>query len=76
MRSVHQKCIGRRKGAPRMHPRSSAFLDGYYCCTCDYPSLEEMKELAKFIGVKKETVYWWFVNRRKKDKKKCQATQS
>ena len=45
------------------------FLDSYYTAVCDRPTLEEITGLAHFLDIKKEAVYFWFVNRRQKDKR-------
>ena len=44
------------------------FLDSYYTAVCDRPTLERIRGLAHFLGIKKEAVYFWFVNRRQKEK--------
>ena len=44
------------------------FLDSYYTAVCDRPSLDEIRGLAHFLDIKKEAVYFWFVNRRQKEK--------
>ena len=31
-----------------------------------WPNLEDIKSLSKMVGISKETVYWWFRNRRQK----------
>ena len=45
------------------------FLEQYYDTVSIQPHLDEIKSLAQSINVKKESVYWWFFNRRKRDKK-------
>ena len=45
------------------------FLDSYYTAVCDRPSLDEIRGLAHFLDIKKEAVYFWFVNRRQKEKR-------
>ena len=65
MRNVHsikKKC----KERILLNKKAKDFLDGYYTNICEEPSLDEIKELAKFLDVKKECVYWWFFNRRRK----------
>ena len=45
------------------------FLDSYYTAMCDRPTLDEIEGLAQFLDIKKEAVYFWFVNRRQKEKR-------
>jgi hypothetical protein len=67
MRTRHNvKC--ERKSVTRLSKRSKTFLEDYFECICNQPSLQEIEELAKFINVKKEIVYWWFTNKRRKQK--------
>lgn len=47
--------------------RYCSFLNKYYTEVKSNPTFEEIKDLAKFLGEKKENVYWWFVRRNKKD---------
>ena len=68
-RRVHQNNVGRQIERKVMEQWKRDFLNNYYCEHCKCPTLAETKELAKAIGVKNEKVYWWFHNRRKKDKK-------
>ena len=48
------------------------FLEYYFHHICGNPSLDEIKELSEDLEVKKEKIYWWFVNYRKRDKKHMQ----
>ena len=55
-----------------MDKKSIEFLEGSYL-VCDRPSLHEINSLAKSLGIKKESVYWWFVNRNKRQKAKTRS---
>ena len=46
-----------------------ALLESYYYNVCKRPTLEEIENVANFLEIKKETVYWWFVNRNKRKQK-------
>ena len=59
-----------------MDKKSVAFLEGYYTGVCDRPTLDEIQNLGKFLGIRKESIYWWFVNRNKRQKTKTQAESS
>ena len=65
MRTVHSIKL-KRKSPSRLCKSHTDFLDGYFCGVCDRPSLDEIEEISKSIDVKKEAVYWWFHNKRKK----------
>ena len=45
------------------------FLEYYFHHICTNPTLDEIRELSEDIEVKKEQIYWWFVNYRKRNKK-------
>ena len=40
-----------------------------------WPTLEDIKSLSKMVGVTKETVYWWFRNRRQKHSRDVRIKQ-
>ena len=44
------------------------FLRYYYYHICENPTLDEIKELSEDLEVKKEKIYWWFFNHRRKNK--------
>ena len=48
---------------------NKALLETYYRDVCKRPCLEEIEHVAEFLNIKKETVYWWFVNRNKQKRK-------
>lgn len=54
----------------RLKEKSIKFLDEYRKNICSKPTLDEIEELSDFLNLKKESVYWWFVNRNKKQKAK------
>ena len=65
MRIVHGvKVSNSRQGALPLHIKT--FLNYYYYHICEKPSLEEIKELSEDLEVKKEQIYWWFFNQRRK----------
>ena len=67
LRTRHNiKC--ERKCKTRLSKKSKTLLEDYFECVCNQPSLQVIEELAKFIDVKKEMVYWWFTNKRRKQK--------
>ena len=72
MRTVH-RVPTKRKLTSRLCKRHIHFLEDYYECICDKPTLNEVEELSKFIDVKKESVYWWFHNKRKSSGKKSKV---
>ena len=45
---------------------NKALLESYYHNVCNRPTLEEIENVAYFLDIKKETVYWWFVNQNKR----------
>ena len=53
-----------------------ALLESYYHNVSKRPSLEEIENVSEFLDIKKETVYWWFVNRNKQNWKACKAKLS
>ena len=74
MRSVHKVKPGKspRCGLP---VDNRNFLIYYYDHICDNPTLDEIKVIAEDLQVKKETIYWWFVNYRKRSKKRMQKSE-
>ena len=48
------------------------FLEYYFHHICANPTLDEIRELSEDLEVKKEQIYWWFVNYRKRNKKHMQ----
>ena len=48
---------------------NKALLETYYHNVSKRPTLEETENVAKFLDIKKETAYWWFVNRNKQNRK-------
>ena len=67
MRTVHGVKVNssQRSGLPADIKR---FLKYYYYHICENPTLEEIKELSDDLEVKKEKIYWWFFNQRRKNK--------
>lgn len=53
-----------------------ALLKSYYRNICKTPTLEEIENVAKFLDIKKEAVYWWFVNRNKQKRKSSKSKVS
>ena len=51
-------------------------MENYFVGVCNRPCLEEIETLSKFLEIKKETVYWWFVNRIKKEKAMSRSPSS
>lgn len=50
--------------------QTTELLEGFYCNRDKSPGLIKIQEIAEILKIKKESVYWWFQNRRKQDKKK------
>ena len=48
---------------------NKALLETYYHNVSKRPTLEEIENVAEFLDIKKETAYWWFVNRNKQKRK-------
>ena len=48
---------------------NKALLETYYHNISKRPTLEEIENVAEFLDIKKETAYWWFVNRNKQKRK-------
>ena len=67
-RTVHGFAATRGKRT-RFSEHFIDFLDSYYTAMCDRPTLQEIKGLATFLDIKKEAVYFWFANRRQKEKR-------
>ena len=65
MRTTHQtKAV---KPVRRLLSRSQKdFLENYFDTVCPHPNLDEIKGLAQSIDARKESVYWWFFNQRKR----------
>ena len=68
LRDVHGIATKRKTKRMKLSKQNVDCLEGYFNHTCQHPSLEEIELLAKLTDLKKETVYWWFVNRNKKQK--------
>ena len=68
IRTVHGISIKRSKRT-YLGERNITFLENYFCNICEKPSLGEIENLAGVMEVKKETIYWWFVNRNKRQRK-------
>ena len=75
MRTVHGVRVSVERKRCKMEAKTKDFLEGYYSYTCKQPALSGIQELALFLGVKKETVYWWFFNKRQKDRRSCEHAQ-
>ena len=58
----------KRKRTIRLKKQQREFLNNYFTCDCNKPSLEDVAELSRLMNIKKETVYWWFNNRIRKEK--------
>ena len=71
MRAVHQVKVNtiQRDALPK---DITKFLEYYFHHICANPTLDEIRELSEDLEVKKEQIYWWFVNYRKRDKKHMQ----
>ena len=70
LRDVHDISAKGKAKPMRMNKQNMDLLEGYFNHTCQHPSLEQIELLVKLMDLKKETVYWWFVNRNKKQKQK------
>ena len=68
MRSVHKVKTSKRARCV-MSVDIRNFLKHYYSHICENPTLDEIKVIAEDLGVKKENIYWWFVNYRRHSKK-------
>lgn len=74
LRDVHGIPVGRQKRKKqRLRIENLLFLEKYFVDVCNRPCLEEIETLSEFLGIKKETAYWWFVNRIKKEKAKSRS---
>ena len=69
MRSVHHVKVT-KKPSSLFKLQQRDFLKLYFKEVCKRPTLDTIKHLANFLGVKKESVYWWFFNQNKKFRKK------
>ena len=67
MRSHHHIKVNRQK-RNRLTQKHKQTLIEYFENVCSYPTLEEIKELSTILEIKKENVYWWFFNQRRKGK--------
>jgi len=61
LRDVHGIATARNKQR-RLKKKAIKFLTDYCKDISSKPTLDEIEELANVLGVKKESVYWWFVN--------------
>ena len=67
-RSVHQlKVVDRPRSILTYEQRT--FLKSYFTEVCTNPTLDEIKHMAYFLNIRKESVYWWFFNQNKKAKR-------
>ena len=67
MRAVHGvEVVKSRRGV--LPADIKRFLKYYYYHICENPTLDEIKELSEDLKVKKEKIYWWFFNHRRKNK--------
>ena len=74
LRDVHGISVGRQKSKKkRLGKENVQFLENYFVDVCNRPCLEEIETLSEFLGIKKETTYWWFVNRIKREKAKSRS---
>ena len=73
MRSKHGRIV---KTAVRkiIGKEGRKLLEDYYL-DHKWPTLEDIKSLSKMTGVTKETVYWWFRNRRQKHSRDVRIKQ-
>ena len=67
-RSVHHLKVT-KKPRSLLDSDQTGFLKLYFEEKCKRPTLDEIKYLASFLDLKKETVYWWFFNQNQKLKK-------
>jgi hypothetical protein len=65
----------KRQYVTRLDKKQKEFLDSYSEELTSQPSLDDIKELSKFLKAKKESVYWWFHNKRKQMKRKVLAVK-
>ena len=68
IRSVHQLKVFNRPRAS-LTSEQKTFLNAYFIDVCRNPTLDQVKHLASFLDIKKESVYWWFFNQNKKAKR-------
>ena len=74
IRTVHGISTKRSKRTS-LGEKNIAILENYFCNICEKPSLDEIENVAGVMEVKKESIYWWFVNRNKRKRKsiKCKS---
>ena len=68
MRTVHKLMVDKGSES-NLKEKHRNFLKIYFQTICDRPNLEEIKNVAQFLDVEKESVYWWFFNQRCKQKR-------
>lgn len=73
LRTVHGIRCGFVQRA-RLGTKSMDFLDAFFCNMNSNPDLKQIEDLAKFLDVKKESVYWWFFNRRQRARRQKRKT--
>ena len=72
-RSVHHiKVITKPKTLLTSDEKS--FLRSYFN-TCKTPALDQIKYLASFLDIQKESIYWWFINENKKERREKHSRQ-
>ena len=64
-RSVHHLKVT-KKPRSLLDSDQTGFLKLYFEEKCKRPTLDEIKYLASFLDLKKESVYWWFFNQNQK----------
>ena len=80
MRTVHGVRMNthkvNRKRQKRISNDAREKLESYYHQVCTHPTLDEIKELLDVLrsgkeplDLEKESVYWWFINKRKRRQK-------
>ena len=67
MRTVHGKRVGYVTRIPLEKWKRLCLINYFYRYT--EPTLDQIESLAKTLGESKERIYWWFHNRRKRDRK-------
>ena len=72
LRTVHGISTKRSKRM-KLGKKNTAYLESYYHCVCCRLSLDEIEGVSQILKMKKETIYWWFVNRNKRDRKSIKS---
>lgn len=77
LRDVHGiPTKSRKRKRTSLGKKNISLLEGYYGKVCVRPTLDEIENVAKFLDVKKESVYWWFVNRNKQKRRSVKSKLS